>query len=188
MTTIFLSGSINIRHIKPSVKKRLQNIIDQQFSIVVGDANGADKVWQQCLLDMSYQAVTIFCSGSRCRNNLGQWPVHKIEVEAGVSGREFYTRKDREMAAAADYGFVLWDGKSPGSINNVMELLKGKKKALVYYAPDDIFHAVTEVQDARILLAKCDDGTLDTIGRKIKLNASFNALEMPAQSSLSLGM
>lgn len=188
MTTVFLSGSINIRYIKPLVKERLQNIVDQQFSVVVGDANGADKAWQQCLVEMAYQDVTVFCSGRTCRNNLGSWPTHKIEVEAGVSGREFYTRKDRKMAAIADYGFVLWDGKSPGSINNVMELLKGDKKALVYYAPEGTFYPVTKVQDARLLLAKCDESTLDTIGRKIKLKASFNALELQAQPSLSLGI
>jgi hypothetical protein len=43
------------------------------------------------------------------------------------------------MAKNADYGFVLWDGKSPGSIENVITLLKGGKSALVYYSPDKEF-------------------------------------------------
>jgi hypothetical protein len=35
------------------------------------------------------------------------------------------------MAIEADYGFVLWDGKSPGSLNNIIELLNKNKKAPV---------------------------------------------------------
>ncbi|MFT7172404.1 MAG: hypothetical protein ACI9NQ_000615 [Paracoccaceae bacterium] len=70
---------------------------------------------------------------------MGSWETHSLQVPAGARGRDFYTQKDRLMAKNADYGFVLWDGKSPGSIENVITLLKGGKSALVYYSPDKEF-------------------------------------------------
>jgi hypothetical protein len=76
----------------------LKNVIAQQFEVVVGDANGVDKAVQQYLHDESYLHVTVFCSGNACRNNVGNWKVSKIKVEPNLKGRDFYTKKDKEMA------------------------------------------------------------------------------------------
>jgi hypothetical protein len=89
------------------------------------------------------------------------------------------------MAATADYGFVLWDGKSPGSFNNIMELLKKNKKTLVYFAPDKHFYPVSKLEDAENLLSKCDRSALDQISKKIKLGAQMREVEGMAQSALS---
>jgi hypothetical protein len=81
------------------------------------------------------------------------------------------------MAQVADYGFVLWDGKSPGSFNNVLEFLKRCKKALVYFAPDSAFYPVSSVDDARQLLGKCDPAAVTEIDKKIKLTATLQRLD-----------
>lgn len=74
---------------------------------------------QIALAGMRYANVTVFCSGPECRNNIGQWNVNYVPVDAKLKGRDFYTQKDKAMAGESDYGFALWDGGSPGSISNV---------------------------------------------------------------------
>jgi hypothetical protein len=177
MTTVFLSGSITITRLNSVILARLQNIIDKQFAIVIGDANGADKALQKHLASSQYPHVMVFCAGNVCRNNLGNWSVKHIAVDANITGRAFYTQKDKAMAQVADYGFVLWDGKSPGSFNNVLEFLKRCKKALVYFAPDSAFYPVSSVDDARQLLGKCDPAAVTEIDKKIKLTATLQRLD-----------
>ncbi len=150
-------------------RNRLKNVVDKQFSILVGDANGADKVFQKYLAEMRYPNVVVFCSGGHCRNNLGNWNVKNISVDSKLKGRDFYTQKDKAMAAEADYGLVLWDGKSPGSFNNIMELVKNRKKALVYFTPDRKFYTLSGLDDAQNLLNRCDRDSLAGIQRRLKL-------------------
>ncbi len=59
------------------------------------------------------------------------------------------------MAGEADYGLVLWDGESPGSISNVIEMLKRNKRVVVYLSPEKQFYAVEHLEDANKLLEKC---------------------------------
>jgi hypothetical protein len=134
MTTIFISGSRKLSRINDEVRDRIRKIMDQDFAIVVGDANGADKTMQTFLADSGYRNVTVFCAGEKCRNNVGDWSTKKVDVPKSLRGRNFYTEKDKAMAAQADYGFVLWDGKSPGSVNNILEMIKNGKMVVVYLA------------------------------------------------------
>jgi hypothetical protein len=39
------------------------------------------------------------------------------------------------MANAAEYGLMLWDGKSKGTINNIVNLSRYHKLVVVYVAP-----------------------------------------------------
>lgn len=185
MTTVFVSGSRKISRLNKEIRDRLQNVIDQRFAVIIGDANGADKALQKYFSEIHYQNVIVFCSGNSCRNNLGNWNIKRVFVDPKLKGREFYTQKDKEMAAEADYGFVLWDGKSPGSFNNIMELLKRNKKALIYFSPDKEFYSVSKLEDAQKLLEKCDQESLSDISKKIKLSSSIREIEGLAQGSLS---
>ncbi|MBK8454794.1 MAG: hypothetical protein IPL34_15985 [Thiofilum sp.] len=159
-TTLFISGSRHIRALNSEIKARLQNIVNNQFEIIVGDAFGVDKAVQQYLADINYSAVRVFCSGSVCRNNLGNWAIEWISVDPNLKGRAFYTEKDKAMAAQADYGFVLWDGKSQGSLNNIHELIRLERKLLLWYAPRKIFHTITSIDDLQKLLSKPEPETL----------------------------
>lgn len=151
-TTLFISGSRHIRALNSEIKARLQNIVNNQFEIIVGDAFGVDKAVQQYLADINYSAVRVFCSGSVCRNNLGNWAIEWISVDPNLKGRAFYTEKDKAMAAQADYGFVLWDGKSQGSLNNIHELIRHQRKTLLWYAPAKKFYTITDLDDLQIVL------------------------------------
>lgn len=169
MTTVFVSGSRTINRLNMETRNRLKNVVDKQFSILVGDANGADKAFQKYLAEMRYPNVVVFCSGDHCRNNLGNWEIKHVYVDSKLKGRDFYTQKDKMMAAQADYGLVLWDGKSPGSFNNIMELVKNRKKALVYFTPDKKFYTLSGLDDAQNLLNRCDRDSLAGIQKRLKL-------------------
>ncbi|NTU54214.1 MAG: hypothetical protein HGA97_11085 [Chlorobiaceae bacterium] len=121
----------------------------------MGDANGADKAVQSFLFEWRYDDVLVFCSGDKCRNNVGAWPTQRVEVPYGMTGRAFYTCKDIKMAENADYGLMLWDGKSAGTMNNVFELVKRGKKTLVWLSPKGVFLSVSSLRDIEVLLSQC---------------------------------
>lgn len=147
MTTVFLSGSRKLGRLNDDVRARIHNMIERGFDIVVGDANGADKAFQRYLANRGYRNVRVFCSGRVCRNNVGGWEVREVAADPKLRGRAFHTVKDKEMAAAADYGFVLWDGKSAGSLENMRELSRRGKKTVVYLAPEGRFATVARPAD-----------------------------------------
>ena len=169
MTTVFLSGSRKIGRIGKEVRGRKENMVHTGLAIVVGDANGADKAMQSYLHELRYSDVTVYFVGVAPRNNVGQWHTKNIVVGEGVSGREFYALKDREMADVADFGFVVWDGKSPGSVQNMLWLAMQNKAAVVYVAPEERFYNLKTESELIDMLARCDDATLNDIGRKIAL-------------------
>jgi len=100
--------------------------------VVVGDASGVDKSVQSYLHDVRYDCVKVFCSGDRCRNNVGRFQEVHIDVASHLKGRAFYAVKDKAMANISDYGFVIWDGKSLGTYNNAAEMLRQGKHVLLY--------------------------------------------------------
>jgi hypothetical protein len=132
--TVFIGGSRRISRLPAEVTERLRNIIDNGFEVIVGDANGADKAVQKFMADAPYRNVTVFCSGPEPRNNLGDWPLHPVTPEV-PKGFQFYAAKDREMAASATYGLMIWDGKSAGTILNILRLVRGGKKAVLIDVP-----------------------------------------------------
>lgn len=198
MTTIFISGSRAISRLNSLVLQRLNNIVNQNFNIVVGDANGIDKAIQRYLVNLSYQNVTVYCSGSSCRNNLGNWAEQHITVPNHIKGRDFYTQKDLAMAKVADYGFILWDGKSIGSFNNLVKLQKQNKKVLVYFSPENGFHTINNLQSTLKLMEKCEPEIANELKAKLKnmvkaviprvevAKASFNFTLASANYSLLL--
>lgn len=186
MTSVFLSGSRKISRLNDAIRSRLQNILDQEFQVFVGDANGADKAMQSFLSDRSYRNVSVFCAGGDCRNNVGSWEVRNIRVDRALKGRAFYTQKDKAMAAEADFGLVLWDGKSEGSINNVFELIRNEKKAVVYLSPRKEFFNVKSPNDVRQLLDFCEKGDSDKLRGSRSLRKQMESLEISEQCSFQL--
>lgn len=136
MNTVFVGGSRRVSRLPSQAKDRLDTIIDSGLPIVVGDANGVDKAVQKHLHDARYRAVTVFCSGAVCRNNLGHWKTNNVQAQKSAKGFEFYATKDRVMAREADFGLMIWDGKSAGTILNVLRLIREGKKAVLINAMD----------------------------------------------------
>ncbi|MSO71643.1 MAG: hypothetical protein EXQ88_06495 [Alphaproteobacteria bacterium] len=169
MTTVFLSGSRRITRLGEEVRQRLNNMVENKLDIITGDANGADKAMQSYLANLLYQKVTIFFVGGAPRNNIGKWPTRQVLDEGNLRGRHFYAQKDREMSKIADFGFILWDGKSAGSVQNMLWLLSEGKKVVVYFAPEKRFYNFKSQDNLVELLARCDEESLVDMERKIAL-------------------
>jgi hypothetical protein len=139
MTTVFIGGSRRVSRLGAGVRTRLDTIMEKGFPVIVGDANGADKAVQQYLSGKSYEHVEVFCSGTVCRNNLGHWHTRQIKTDPKDKDFRFYAAKDRVMAREADFGLMIWDGKSTGTLLNVLRLLRQQKKVVVYNVPERRF-------------------------------------------------
>jgi len=185
MTTVFLSGSRAISRLNDEIKERLSKIIEKDFSVVIGDANGSDKAFQIFFAEQGYQNVTIYCSGETFRNNIGHWETHQVIVDSKLTGRAFYTQKDKVMAQHADYGLVLWDGKSAGAISNVFEMLSQNKPVAVYFSPNKEFINLKTVQDANQLLEKCEQKDIEDIAKKPSVNKLIRWVGQSQQIALS---
>jgi hypothetical protein len=136
MSTVFIGGSRYITSFSELVKKRLNNVVQEGHKVIVGDAVGADKAVQKFLSEASYQNVTVFCSGDSYRNNLGQWPTRHVQPPKSAKGFQLYAAKDREMARETDFGLMVWDGKSPGTLLNVLRLVRAGKKSVLIDVPN----------------------------------------------------
>jgi hypothetical protein len=135
---------------------RLDRIIEKGLPVIIGDANGADKAVQQYLNGKNYLNVEVFCSGRVCRNNTGNWKERKVSSTAREKTFDFYAAKDRTMADEATVGFMVWDGKSKGTILNAFRLMKQQKKAVVYNVPERRFYEVTALAHREEFISRCD--------------------------------
>ncbi len=116
MTKVFISGPRSVRELPQAAKTSLDNIIDLGFTVCVGDCYGVDTLVQDYLASKGYQRVVVYHIGNTLRNNCGF-------RSQRVSGSR-QTDKDTAMAAAADYGLAIWDGRSPGTQKNIARVAK----------------------------------------------------------------
>lgn len=144
---IFIAGPRSVKNLNKKVKERLEKIKSSNFTVLVGDASGVDKEIQTFFHTNRYANVKVFAANGKARNNVGYWDVKKIMVEPGVKGFNFYATKDLAMAKEADYGFMIWNGKSKGTFNNIINLIKLNKKVLVYLTSSRQFYTVNSMED-----------------------------------------
>jgi hypothetical protein len=137
MHSVFVAGSRALSKLNAQVKERLDNIVKQNLTVLVGDANGADKAVQRYLAEREYQRVVVYCM-EMCRNNVGNWPTHAY-VGGLRHDRQYYSIKDIAMAKDASCGFMIWDGISKGTLANVINLISEDKKVLLYSTPKKQF-------------------------------------------------
>jgi hypothetical protein len=176
MTTVFVAGSLSIKRLDPQFLAKMNNVVNSGFDVVVGDADGADASIQQALLDRNPASVTVYCSGSKPRNNLGSWPVRQIPTGAEPGSRAFFTAKDLEMAKVADYGLMLWDAKSTGTLSNVIELLKRGRTSRVFVNKERRFLTVSDLETLTLLTQVMSQGAQDKAEQKIGLSRKIAAL------------
>ncbi|MGO9314399.1 MAG: hypothetical protein ACLQBD_04790 [Syntrophobacteraceae bacterium] len=155
MTKVFIGGSRRVSRLSEPVLMRLDRIIEKGLPVIIGDANGADKAVQQYLNSKNYLNVEVFCSGHICRNNIGNWKVRKVSSTARNKTFDYYATKDRTMADDAAVGFMVWDGKSKGTILNVFRLMKQQKKAVVYNVAEKHFYEFKALAHWEEFISRC---------------------------------
>jgi hypothetical protein len=176
MTTVFIAGSISISRLHAKVQERINKIVSSDFDVVVGDADGADTSIQQCLLKYKARKVTVYCTGDAPRNNVAEWPVHKVTSKAEIGTRAYFTAKDLEMARRSDYGLMVWDCKSTGTLSNVIELLREHKKSVVFVSKKTDFVTISDRAGLDHLLALMSDHARIKAEEKIGLSSVVASL------------
>jgi hypothetical protein len=165
--------------------QRISNIVDQGFTVIVGDAIGADKAVQQYLDERHYRDVVIFCTEGQCRNNIADWPIQAIPAaNPKRKDFEYYRSKDRAMAEAADYGLMLWDGQSRGTLANIVALVKRLKRVVVYMAPNKSFCTLRTPDDLVNLIRHHNPAALNDV--KSELEHGAESTSAPTEELIPL--
>ena len=129
---VFISGSISIDKLPLFALEKIDSIIAKNYRILIGDARGVDLLVQEYLLKKKYKNIIVYFTGEKIRNNTGNWESNQIIDDSHKKrGRGLYTIKDKAMARDADYGLMIWDGKSKGTLGNIKEMKKQNKRFYV---------------------------------------------------------
>lgn len=176
-TRVFIAGSMDIKLLDSKVQERIDKIVAQDFEVLVGDADGVDTSIQQYLVNHGATRTIVYCSGARPRNNVGRWPVQCVETRHSQGSRAFFTAKDIRMAEVADIGLMIWDTKSTGTLNNVIELLARKKKCVVFVNNTKVFKNVGNVEQLEELLMFMPEHAKQKADAKIRLFSRIDAMK-----------
>ena len=137
---VFISGSIDIKEIpSEEIYKRLKNIISANLDVLIGDASGLDTAVQKFFASNNYHKVKVYSIYEQPRNCISEKFRKELvdnmpeKLKAGKNNeRERQEYKDKQMTEDSDYSFIIWDGKSKGSYNNIIRALELNKKIVVY--------------------------------------------------------
>ncbi|MFW2077194.1 hypothetical protein ACG94X_05580 [Acinetobacter sp. ULE_I010] len=171
MESVFIAGSISIKNINQAFLSRIDNIIHENLSIIIGDADGVDKSIQEYLSLKKYKNVKVFYSGNQLRNNVGRWPTEQVLTELQEGTKKFFTVKDMAMVTSASYGLMLWDAKSTGTLKNVIELVSLGKKSTVFVNKLAIFQPVRNIEELEKMMSYMADGSIEKANQKINLKS-----------------
>ena len=181
MTKVFIAGSRKISKLSAEVLQRLDQIVAKRLPVIIGDAAGADKSVQLYLHGKNYRDVEVFCSGTRCRNNVGDWPTVQVAVNSSRRDFNFYAAKDVRMSEEASFGLMIWDGESAGTLMNVLRLLKQNKSVQMFEASKDRFRELNGESEWKVFFAACSD---EVRLRIEKLSGVDRKVSDPVQASL----
>jgi hypothetical protein len=172
---VFIAGSRRLSRLNADVKRRIDTMIEKGFTILVGDANGADNAVQRFLAEKGYREVIVHCMTANCRNNVGGWPTQEIAAPQGARRFAYYSIKDQAMVDAAEYGLMLWDGESKGTLNSVINMIRQNKPVVVYLAPKKVFQNLRSRDDISELLRKCDRASVERFERELGIERVHRA-------------
>ncbi len=174
MTKIVIAGSRRLSRLNAEIKRRIDTMIEKDFTILVGDANGADKTVQRYLAEKAYGNVIVYCMVGDCRNNIAGWPTREVAAPRGVHGFAYYATKDLAMVDDAAYGLMLWDGESKGTLNDVIQMVRRNKPVVVYLATKKIFQNLRTESDMDQLFANCDSTSVQRFERELGIGNGPN--------------
>jgi len=152
---VFIAGARAVLTLDEPVQERLRNIYAKNYSVIIGDASGIDSAVQMFFSAINYRNVVVYASEGKARNNTGNWDVHAVDVPGRSRGFDYYAAKDMAMANDADYGFMIWNGESKGTLYNIINLLNQDKKSIVYLTTTKNFHNIEGIDDLQELVNSC---------------------------------
>lgn len=126
---IFIGGSKNIGRLSSAVKKMLCSIIKNEHHILIGDCYGIDLAVQHFLNEYGYEKVTVYTACNTARHNIGNWST--IIINTDNVGFSAHREKDIAMAETCDFGIMIWNGSSKGTLANIENLKSLGKKVVI---------------------------------------------------------
>jgi len=122
------SSAFKAKELPTEVKDRMDEAVKQGMTIIVGEAPGASRLYQDYLKTIGYRNVVVG-HAVRLTYNAGNWKV----VQYGKNLRE----RERNMIEDCDSAIIIWVNNS-GVIAENLELLKrlGKPTYLYEYCSD----------------------------------------------------
>ena len=156
---VFIAGPRAVSTLDAPVMEKLNNIYQKNYTVLVGDASGVDIAVQKFFCNLGYGDVVVFASNGRARSNIGRWEIRKVDVPNHTKGFNYYAAKDKAMADEADYGFMIWNGESKGTLNNIINLLNAGKQTVVYLITEQSFHNIDDIDSLNDLISLCSSDT-----------------------------
>jgi len=117
------SSAFKAKELPTEVKERIDNAIERGMKIIVGEAPGANRLYQDYLKAKGYKNVVVG-HAVRMRYNAGNWKT----VQYGKNLKE----RERNMIRDCDLSVVIWMNQS-GVIAENLELLKRFRKPTFLY-------------------------------------------------------
>ncbi len=117
------SKAFQDRELPEEVKRRIDVAIEQEVTIIVGEAKGASRLYQDHLESRHYRNVIVGHARS-LRYNAGNWP----DIKYGDNLQE----RERKMIEDCDAAIVIWTNKSSVIAGN-LERLKWLDKPTFLY-------------------------------------------------------
>lgn len=151
MSSVFISGSIAVKKIPNEVEISISRIIEENMSILVGDADGMDAMVQDYCKRKNYKNVTVYSIYSSPRYKIPEFNKKHIDADTeSKKERERQKAKDTAMTEDSDYSLVVWDGKSKGSYQNILRAIKNEKKVKVYLQPESRYLESSKITNNEI--------------------------------------
>ncbi|XGU46106.1 hypothetical protein ACEXAJ_07065 [Fusobacterium necrophorum subsp. funduliforme] len=159
---IFIAGARKIDSLSGEVLKELRKIIENNDKIFIGDAEGVDKTVQTFFKSKNYKNVVIY-SMENVRNNVGDWENIKVSTTLKKNTREYFTEKDKKMAELADKGFMIWNKKSKGTLNNIINLLVMNKKVQLYVQEEkgNTFYNLSNINELKRIILETNSKKME---------------------------
>lgn len=149
--SVFISGSISIKNLPVCVKSSIDTICNLGIKILVGDANGIDKMVQDYCKKIDYNSVIVYSIYQSPRYNASDFEHKFIHTQNNLKKeRERQKEKDKAMTLDGDYSLVVWDGISKGSYANINRAIKYNKKAKVYLKENNSYLPESKVKKMEI--------------------------------------
>jgi len=117
------SSAFQVKELPTEIKERIDAAIEGGVTIIVGEAQGASRLYQDYLKTKGYRNVTVG-HAVKMRYNAGNWKV----VQYGKNLKE----RERNMIEDCDSAIIIWVNNS-GVIAENLELLKRLGKPTYLY-------------------------------------------------------
>ena len=105
-------------------------------------------------------------------------------TETKPGTRAYFTAKDVQMAQDCDYGFMVWDTQSTGTLSNALELLKHNKPSLIYVNKQKRFVTLKDANDISSLISVMSEKALKQANAKIRFSTRIERLRHQQASIL----